>query len=403
MTKTFRTILILFLFTINLVPAFAQDSIKSKALDYFIEPEMMMGKIVPTRMPFPYSSVVTSCFLNVGFIDKTKEKYWASYYNYPSTGISFAFTNLGNESVFGNIISIAPYIQFKWARHKLNTSYFKFGIGSSYFTKLFNKESNPSNIMIGSHFTWTFQAFCYRYLYHGKNMNLKAGIGYLHNSNGHIQLPNNGLNAGMISLAAQVFTDKSIVHNYYPDEHLPIDHAKQYFFQIRAGAGVQEFGGRNGPDGSPKKGVYTTSISGGIIFNQQIKVRCGLAYRFYQHYYEYITQHPDTNFNAYPRNNASNAFIFLGFEFLVGHFALDVEEGINLYKPFYPTFFKKFESGPAADLFLKKWVTSRMGLDYYLINTKLKPKSNLFIGAYINANFGQADFSEITLGYTHIF
>ena len=42
-----------------------------------------------------------------------------------------------------------------------------------------------------------------------------------------------------------------------------------------------------------------------------------------------------------------------------------------------------------------------MGLKYYIINTKKKPKHNIYLSAHINSNLGQADFSELSLGYVY--
>ncbi len=44
-----------------------------------------------------------------------------------------------------------------------------------------------------------------------------------------------------------------------------------------------------------------------------------------------------------------------------------------------------------------------MGLKLYMINTAKKPKHNVYISAHINTNFGQADFSEASLGYVYNF
>ena len=37
----------------------------------------------------------------------------------------------------------------------------------------------------------------------------------------------------------------------------------------------------------------------------------------------------------------------------------------------------------------------------YLLNTDTAPRHNLFLGTFINANLGQADFTELTLGYQY--
>ena len=52
---------------------------------------------------------------------------------------------------------------------------------------------------------------------------------------------------------------------------------------------------------------------------------------------------------------------------------------------------------------LKKAILARLGLKYYLFNNNQSPKSNIFIGATINANLGQADFTELSIGYVHRF
>ena len=44
-----------------------------------------------------------------------------------------------------------------------------------------------------------------------------------------------------------------------------------------------------------------------------------------------------------------------------------------------------------------------MGLKYYLWSTTNSPKDNMYIGAHINANLGQADFTELSIGYTYRF
>lgn len=44
-----------------------------------------------------------------------------------------------------------------------------------------------------------------------------------------------------------------------------------------------------------------------------------------------------------------------------------------------------------------------MRLKYYLWSTNNAPKHNTFIGAHINANIGQADFTELSFRYVYRF
>jgi hypothetical protein len=52
---------------------------------------------------------------------------------------------------------------------------------------------------------------------------------------------------------------------------------------------------------------------------------------------------------------------------------------------------------------LKKSINTRLGIKYYLLSTHKKPKHNAYMAVHLNSNLGQADFTEITLGYTYSF
>ena len=52
---------------------------------------------------------------------------------------------------------------------------------------------------------------------------------------------------------------------------------------------------------------------------------------------------------------------------------------------------------------IKRTVSARLGLKYYVISTAKKPETNFYIGGFINSNLGQADFSEVAIGYVKTF
>ena len=52
---------------------------------------------------------------------------------------------------------------------------------------------------------------------------------------------------------------------------------------------------------------------------------------------------------------------------------------------------------------LKHAIASRLGLKYYLWPTKEFRPNNLYFSFHINANLGQADFTEFGIGYIHQF
>lgn len=373
---------------------------QESSYSFFVEPEIMLGLNVPNYNSFPDSKTVKSFFLNLGIKD-TRNIHSSKYYKHPITGLSLSYSNLGNDSILGKAYGLMPFIQFRpWASRQ-NSWYFKFGIGGSYFTKTFRQ--SDQNEAIGSHLAWSFQAFIYRDLFRFKRMDIRMGAGYLHSSNGHTQLPNMGLNSAQLSLSCR-WNSKALQSTkkdtYFASDK---DSNKLFFINVRSGIGVHEYGGKSKPVGGKKGNVYSSAVSGGILFKQHLKVRAGFTYRFYEHYYDQIKESENPKFIDAPSWNASNIYFHLGSEFLIGHFGLDIEGGLNLYKPFYKEYFDTYGGSNELKYKLKKYFSSRMGLNFYFINTNKMPKNNFFIGANINANFGQADFSELSFGFTHIF
>jgi hypothetical protein len=171
----------------------------------------------------------------------------------------------------------------------------------------------------------------------------------------------------------------------------------------RNGLGLHEYGNAGGPIGGPKRMVKSVTISVGALFREQIKVDIGFAGRFYEQYYYHILNPIDSAYNNSPKLNASNLYFFIGCEFLAGHIGMDIEGGLNLYKPYFRKHYLTMEGNIDFDFWLKQLFNSKLGLNYYIINTQKKPKVNFFVGLNINANFGQADFSEICIGVIHTF
>lgn len=86
---------------------------------------------------------------------------------------------------------------------------------------------------------------------------------------------------------------------------------------------------------------------------------------------------------------------------MLGYVGIDWEGGLNLHKPFYKEQYLLMET--ELDFFydLKKLFLGRLGLKLYTINTSKMPRNNFYLSAHINSNLSQADFSELSFGFTH--
>ena len=378
-----------------------QKTEHSKGL-FFIEPELMLGKVVPNFSDFPESDCRKSFSLNIGRLNTLSNTHWAYYYSYPTTGVSLSYSDFTNRKIFGNEISVIPYILINLSKKRLQSWYLKFGLGASYFTKYYDEVNNPTNRVIGSRLNWTFQSFVYRSVLVTKHIHMKLGAGYWHSSNGHTTLPNFGLNAAMITFATQFYVNP-VNKRFYESNEFKIDKTKHFFLNFRGGFGMHELGGASGPTGGPKKNVYTFTVGAGLLLKHHLKINSGFAYRFYQHYYDEIIAADLSEFSDHPGWNASNIGFFLGVEWLIGHVGMEVTGGLNIYKPFFEKHYRDYAiSENDTEYWLKQLFSTRLGLNLYLLNTNKLPENNFFIGGHINANFGQADFSEISLGFVRM-
>lgn len=398
-----KTLLVIFITFCHFATGTGQDTALIRKEIFFIEPEYSVGKIVPNRTHFPGSGLSNYFGINLGTFNPSPIKGWASFYNYPFTGIALSFTTLGNERIYGKKITVMPYVEFNTSNRLKKSIYFKLGLGCSYFTRHYDIVKNPENEEIGSGFTWSFQSFMYYSLFVSPNLAVDIGAGYFHSSNGHTQLPNFGINQAAISVSAKYFTE-NIDPAFQPKtSRVPVNREKKYFLMARNGIGFHEYGSASGPSGGPKMLVNSFEVSYGAVLREYIKLEAGLAARYYHHYYSQIISTADSDYLDNPKLKASNLYFLLGVEFMFGRIGMDIEGGLNLYKPFYREHYLRWEGRLDFDFWLKQLFNTKLGLNYYFINPKRMPRVNYFFGAYINANFGQADFSEIAAGMVYNF
>lgn len=375
---------ILLSFGLNVIGT-AQNIEKKSKIRYY-EIESMTGTIVPNYRAYPTAGVRTGFGFTFGAIDTTSSPL-NYYFNFPKKGVYLGIHTLGNDSIYGQEVSLMPVIELKSGKKWS----FRLGLGVSYFTKTYLE--HPENLMVGSHFTWGFQTFLYRHIPLRNNNQLKLGAAFLHGSNGHTQLPNYGLNSAVISIGFQHLSKPLLLpernrHKYKGN--------REWMFTYRVGVGFHEFGNTTKPVGGPKKEVYNTALAVGVLLKKQVKLQAGIGYRYYQHYADYIKTHQELNNE---KLDANNVYFTLGSEFFIRHVSMVVEGGINLYKPFYPKFAEEFKTTEGLGYQLEKIFLSRVGLNFYLIDTSKSPKHNVYLGAQLHANFGIADFSGISLGY----
>jgi len=421
-----------FLFFIS-CSIYAQQKDSTQSYSHFTTVEFALGKTIPTNTGFPELNLNKTIFLSFGKTNLDNSDEWAYRLRYPSTGVSFALTNYGNPEYMGYSFSVNSFIEYDLLNRFLKGLTMQMGGGASYFTYnykdlpyAFNNAPENNNRAISTKLTWSFKMFFNYTFLKNDHASWKTGLGIFHQSNGHTNMPNDALNSILFSVSRQNFyNDKKPTFKKAEDfisKEFP--KSSNYYFDFRFGLGVnvlsEELNDRNG--------VYTITGSMGKTFNNTIKIGLGFHYRIYGNYYKYIKDEGELVVDEYPHfldapiKYASNYGAFVNFEILLGHIGLDATIGYNFYKPFYEvdyqlqqgfnwevtnsdgtTEFVYILGELGSSYELKNAIYSRAGLKYYIISNEKKPKNNFYLGVHINSNLGEADFSELSLGYIHNF
>lgn len=399
-----------FLFLTISTATFSQNDTINKKNYSFFEPEYMVGKIIPNYLnKFPSTTLHQTVSLSVGSFKTKNLNSWAKYYNFPQTGFNVSYSNLGNNKIFGHEFSALTFISFNVFNKIKKPYYLKIGIGAAYFSTHFDSITNPTNVDVGSPITWSFMAGAYKTIIEKGGLNLKLGLVFSHASNGHTQLPNFGINSALISLSSQFYKKDLKQYQLKNNKELKKNKLKQFGFGVNYGLGFHEYGDKDGPIGGPKKAVHSVSVFAERTYNNHFKWGMGLTYRYYPVYVNQIEKRQLTEYLENKTVSASNAVLFTRAELLMSHVSINMELGVNLYKPFYKQFEADFPKDKQIAIYanitssLTRIISTRLGLNLYLFNTNKLPKHNFFVGPYIKANAGQADFSELAVGYIYNF
>lgn len=383
-----------------------ENTVKKRA--FFIEPEYMAGRIIPNYVNnFPNSHVQHGINVNIGSFKIDSSSNWAQRLNFPQTGVTLFYSNLGNNKIFGQQYSAMAFLSWNVFNKSEKPYYLKLGLGAAYFTTFYDSISNRRNLNVGSKYLWAFQASAYKTLLEKPGMNLKLGLVFSHASNGHTQLPNLGVNSVLLSLSSQFYPKKLDQYQLTKNKHNIDNTSRNWSAGISQGIGFHEYGDKDGPIGGPKQGVYSTSIYAGKIYNNFFKWSVGGTYRYYETYAYQIEVNDLDEYQDNVKWSASNLVLFSNAEILMGHVSATLELGINIYKPFYKQYEKDFPLNVQFKGYMqfknhfKRLVATRLGLNLYLLNTSKMPKHNIYVGPYIKANSGQADFTEISFGYVY--
>lgn len=359
---------------------------------WVFENNVHVGGIVRNAPEVPYSKMSGLLEVNPG-VQTMGGKEWQQLLGFPKVACSFVAGSVGNTKELGYLFGILPNMTFNSVPHKWYSPSVRLGLGISYFNSPYNAVTHPKNLYIGSHLTAFALASVFIKPRLNDHLDLTAGISVMHSSNGHYQIPNLGMNIPSVSIGLNYHP--KIIPNTLTRKTINVPSASTHL-NFRFGLGVHELAKTTEPIGTPKYAIYVTDIYLSKRYGKISNVHLGVEVNYYKSYYQYIV---DNDFYASDRHwRSCSVNIYLAHELMMHKFSVLAQGGIYLYNKFYRDYLYQFKSERGFKNELKKIFPTRLGVHYYFLDPEYCTRSNVFIGAYIKANFGQADFICAQMG-----
>ncbi len=371
------------------------DSLKL-AKKYFLETNLHSGLIINNYVfwdSFPPRN--PSALMELNFGKQTiGTRQWQQHYGFPQVGVSLIGGYLGNSKELGFTIGLIPNVTINAINENKWSLKIKMGLGFAYFNKPYDAESNRTNILIGSHITNLSIAQLYFRRILNESTDLNFGLSAIHASDGHYQLPNVGMNMITTHLGLKHYFGNRPKVFYTDDSYYK--RSKELKYGIRAGIGLHEFGNELGPVNQSKYTITDLAFYLKKPAGKLGSALAGIGYKYYSSFYEKIVE--DSTFSSNLRLKASVFTIFLGYEFEMGRMSLLAQGGINVHHPFWKRFTELIEEDWTFYKQIEGLISTRLGLQYYFFDPE-KYNQDLYLGLYIKANMGGADFVSLSTGF----
>ena len=360
---------------------------------FFIQPQIRIGKIIDNMPNMPDRTASVFGDINIAWQTRGKQ-IWNQYYKYPQVGLLFSTGYLGNNDILGYSISVVPNISIRLSNWKKANINVLLGTGLSYFTKTYDEIDNKENGLIGTSVTnKTLVSFDMNYNL-SKKFVLTTGVSVSHYSDGHYQLPNFGINIPAVNIGVKYFPKTFPKEHYKYDSIVPYN--KKFLFNLKFGIGFHEFGTVNKPTGGPKYPIYTATAYMSKRLSTILNFQFGINYNYYTSYYDFIESQEYYESNKHLKSSSIIAFV--GIELFIGKFGFSGQLGTYLYNEFYKDLQDLRSNDRSWKYQTSRYITSRLGAQYYIFNPIKTTKLNPWIGTFLKSVGGAADFAEISIG-----
>lgn len=289
---------------------------------------------------------------------------WEQLYRYPEYGAGYYFADLGNPSLLGHVNAVYLYLNTPAFRSSCFNLNYHIAIGLSYLTKKWDYKKNNENLAIGTHLNVYFNLELNSSFRISKQLELTAGIGACHYSNGAVAQPNLGINVSNVTAGLK----------YYFNEMKPGKNTlavpetkKMNEYTVIVASGMKTVP----PLMGPKYFMATASLYFARQTSYKRKIGIGADLFYDESLYAEPGDSSDVPFVSVLRSG-----VYLSHEFLIKKLSIALQLGAYTYYRFSPRF-------P---------LYTRLALRYHLT-------PRIFANVSLKAHVGVADFIEWGIGY----
>lgn len=366
-----RTVAIIIMMSCNIY-AEAQFMNRLKTNNLLLEGRSNYGFLINHHLEMQvYNSHFTAFEINLGS-ETYGKSHWEAMYDYPSIGISYWYSNLGNSEFVGKANALFPYISFPLMRREKYALNFRAGCGLGYLTQHFDRLSNYKYLAIGSHLNAAVNLLFEIRCSPSPRTELSAGLALMHFSNGSLKTPNFGINIPTASLAFAYRLARK--NEYISKDHLPeitgfeFDGHKNTELDISGSLGMKELPAYG-------KRFYVYALSGNAFKTISYKSKLGVGFDLtYDNSDLYIAEVKQVYIKH--RGEIIKPAANLGYQLNLSRTSFIFNMGFYLGGKVKST----------ADT-------------YFKISTRVMLSQNIFTSLILKSHFAQVDFIGLGLGY----
>jgi hypothetical protein len=288
-------------------------------------------------------------------------------FNYPSVTHKLIFNRFGDNEIFGNAIGFNSALNFYLLEKRKFNIMSSLGLGMSYLDAKYENRTNFTNNIIGSHLNLCVSLDLTSQLFLSEKIYTKLGVGILHHSNGHIKLPNLGINFMNAQIGLGYTLNKKLNKDSFKIKEANLQNKKN---ELSICLGLSDRGSKDDNHILPTYGIMYNRLFYTSRYNA---LKAGISAEY---------KNDDYDYGTYKFSENTDLALIMGDELFLGKVSIDFLIGVYVHS--YLSSEKK------------KYAYQRLGISYRLLESE---KYALIVGAHLKAHYGAAELTESRISF----